>query len=75
METKLGSRAVIRHIEAGNVPDCQACGERVKFNAKVPSPERKQVIANVYKGGKWSHVETYHLVCYQEAGSPHGEVG
>lgn len=64
------SRAVVRDVEAGSSVDCAHCGERVKFQAKV---RNKQVICNVYTGGKWNRVEHFHLACYEEAGSPHGE--
>lgn len=49
---------------------CASCGQQVKFSAKV---KRQQVICNVYLKGKWDRVEHYHLECYLEVGSPHGE--
>lgn len=64
------SRAVVRDVEAGSSVDCAHCGERVKFQAKV---RNKQVICNVYVGGKWNRVEHFHLACYEEAKSPFGE--
>ena len=64
------SRAVVRDVEAGSSVDCAHCGERVKFQAKV---RNKQVICNVYVSGTWNRVEHFHLACYEEARSPHGE--
>ncbi len=63
------SRAVVRPIEAGSSAECAACGDRVKFQAKVKA---EQVICNVYVDGKWDRVEHYHLTCYRDAGEPHG---
>lgn len=68
-KTKLGSRAVSRPVEAGNSAVCAACGEPVKFMARVRS---SQVIANVYVDGVWDRVEHYHLECYESAGEPYG---
>lgn len=79
VDTKPDTRAVLRQIEAGNDADCPGCGNRVKFNSKQASADRKRVVANVYKGrGKnrhWDRTEQWHHSCYVEAGSPHGEVG
>jgi hypothetical protein len=63
------SRAALRSVEAGNYVDCAACGERVKFQAKI---RRQQVICNVYVDGRWDRVEHYHAECYAEAGEPYG---
>jgi len=68
--TTLGSRAVLRTIEAGSSAMCITCDEQVKFKAKV---KMHQVICNVYVDGKWNRVEHYHLECYDEAGKPYGE--
>jgi len=65
------SRAVVRLIEAGCVAECPVCGERVKYRARHRD---QQVICNVYDKGRWQRVEQYHLDCYTEAGSPHGEI-
>ena len=65
----LGSRAVLRRVEAGNSATCAHCGEPVKFTAKT---QRQQVIANVYVNGRWDRVEHYHSECYDEAGQPYG---
>jgi hypothetical protein len=65
------SRAVLRDVEPGSTVDCAHCGERVKFQAKV---RHRQVICNVYVGGRWDRVEHYHAACYEAAGEPHGEV-
>lgn len=65
------SRAVLRDVEPGSTVDCAHCGERVKFQAKV---RHKQVICNVYEGGRWVRVEHYHSGCYDDAGTPHGPV-
>lgn len=67
---KPGTRAVLRSIDAGSSAMCASCGQQVKFSAKV---KRQQVICNVYLKGKWDRVEHYHLECYLEVGSPHGE--
>ena len=66
----LGSRAVLRTIEAGSSAICITCDEQVKFKAKV---KMHQVICNVYVNGKWNRVEHYHLECYDSAGKPYGE--
>ncbi len=64
------SRAVLRPIEAGSYVDCVACGERVKFQAKI---RLLQVICNVYQDGRWLRVEHYHEACYLEVELPHGQ--
>ncbi len=64
------SRAVIKLIEAGSAAECPHCLERVKFRARHRD---QQVICNVYEDGNWLRVEQYHLECYEQAGSPHGE--
>lgn len=64
------SRAVIKLIEAGSAAECPHCLERVKFRARHRD---QQVICNVYESGAWLRVEQYHLECYGEADSPHGE--
>lgn len=63
------SRAVVRPIEAGSSTECAACGERVKFQAKIKA---QQVICNVYVRGRWDRVEHYHFACYEQAGEPYG---
>ena len=68
--THLGSRAVLRRVEAGSTAMCSTCGQMVKFAAKEA---RTQVIANVYVDGRWARVEHFHAECYQEAGSPYGQ--
>jgi len=67
--TTMSSRAVTRLIEPGNAASCAHCGEPVKFMARV---QGRQVIANVYDGGKWQRVEHYHADCYEGAGRPYG---
>jgi DNA-directed RNA polymerase subunit RPC12/RpoP len=64
------SRAVLRTIEAGTTAECEHCGERVKFMAKV---RKQQVICNVYVRGRWDRVEHYHAECYELADEPYGE--
>ncbi len=64
------SRAVIKLIEAGSAAECPHCLDRVKFRARHRD---QQVICNVYEDGIWKRVEQYHLECYGDAGSPHGE--
>jgi hypothetical protein len=60
---------VVRFIEAGNDVDCERCRSPVKFMARVRG---RQVIANVYRDGRWVRVDHYHETCYQEAGEPCG---
>jgi hypothetical protein len=67
---KLKSRAVLRDVEPGSSVDCSYCGERVKFQAKM---RNKQVICNVYVGGRWDRVEHFHSECYEQASAPYGE--
>ena len=57
----LGSRAVLRRVEAGNLAICVTCGEQVKFAAKQ---NKQQVICNVYVDAKWDRVEHFHADCY-----------
>jgi hypothetical protein len=68
---KWTSRAVLRDVEAGSSVDCSYCDERVKFQAKI---RNRQVICNVYVGGKWSRVEHFHSECYDEAKEPFGPI-
>ena len=68
-QTHFRSRAVTRPVEAGNSAMCEACGNQVKFTAKIRT---QQVIANVYIDGCWARVEHYHADCYQDAGRPYG---
>jgi hypothetical protein len=68
----LGSRAVLRRVEAGNLALCSHCGEQVKFAAKQ---NRQQVIANVYVDAKWDRVEHFHAECYELAEQPFGPSG
>ena len=65
----LGSRAVLRRVEAGSMAMCRTCDEQVKFAAKQ---QRAQVIANVYVDGRWNRVEHFHAECYEAAGEPFG---
>ena len=68
---RLGSRAVLRRVEAGNLALCAHCGEQVKFAAKQ---NRQQVIANVYVDDRWDRVEHFHEECYDLAHAPYGDV-
>ena len=61
---------MVRPIEAGSAVDCERCGERVKFQARVRA---EQVICNVYINERWDRVEHYHLACYHLAGDPYGQ--
>ena len=65
----LGSRAVLRRVEAGSLAICSHCDQQVKFAAKL---NRLQVIANVYVDGRWNRVEHFHDECYDLAGEPYG---
>jgi len=69
VKTPLGSRAVLRRVEAGSMAICAQCGEQVKFQAKV---HKYQAIANVYVAGRWDRVEHFHADCYETAGEPYG---
>jgi hypothetical protein len=69
----LGSRAVLRKIDAGNDAKCKGCATRLTFSAWKPKSERQQVICNVYENGEWDRVEHWHVACYKEAGAPHGK--
>lgn len=64
------SRAVVRYIEAGSSVSCMACGDPIKFKAKI---RLQQVICNVYVKGAWDRVEHFHADCYADAGNPYGE--
>jgi hypothetical protein len=68
-KTSFESRAVTRPVEAGNGATCAACGQPVKFRAKI---RLTQVIANVYVEGHWDRVEHYHSDCYDTVGRPYG---
>jgi hypothetical protein len=67
---KWSSRAVLRTIEPGSSVDCQHCGQRVKFQARV---RLMQMICNVYLDGVWQRVEHFHADCYEQAGKPYGD--
>ncbi len=69
-QQKWQSRAATRLVEPGSSVDCQLCGERVKFQAKM---RNQQVICNVYIKNVWSHVEHFHADCYKEAKQPFGK--
>ena len=69
VKTPLGSRAVLRRVEAGSMSLCTHCGDQVKFQAKV---HKYQAIANVYVDGRWHRVEHFHAECYDLAGAPYG---
>lgn len=63
------SRAVLRPIEPGSDSACAHCAQAVKFASKSNA---RQVIANVYTGGRWQRVEHFHANCYDLAGAPYG---
>lgn len=63
------SRAVVRAIEPGCAATCVKCDEAVKFIARVNG---RQVICNVYDGGRWQRVEHFHYDCYEVASEPYG---
>ena len=67
---KWSSRAVLRIIEPGSSVDCEHCGERVKFQARL---RLMQMICNVYADGVWQRVEHFHADCYEAAGKPYGD--
>ena len=71
-QVTLGSRAVLRRVEAGSMSLCAHCDEQVKFAAKL---NRLQVIANVYVDARWDRVEHFHAECYDLAGAPYGPAG
>lgn len=68
---KFESRAVRRLVQPGSWIDCVACGEQVKFQARM---QHAQAICNVYTNGVWERVEHYHDGCYEEIGNPYGEM-
>lgn len=72
MTTKLGSRAVSRRIEAGDIQLCPGCDSFVTFKPRQ-SWDRK-IVCNVYRKGKWDHIEHWYEDCYSAAGAIHGEV-
>jgi hypothetical protein len=63
------SRAIGRLIEPGSDVACAACGQPVRFAAKLGL---RQVIANVYVDGRWDRVEHFHDECYDDHGAPYG---
>lgn len=63
------TRAVLRMVQPGNDNLCARCGTRVKFQARM---QNRCVIANVYVGDRWDHLEWWHEGCYEDAGDPHG---
>ena len=65
----VGTRAIVRNIEAGNSAMCACCGAAVQFRARVKT---QQVICNVYVDGRWNRVEHFHHDCYEQQGEPHG---
>ena len=67
---KFTSRAVIRIVEPGSQVDCEHCGERVKFQARM---RHQQAICNIYSKNVWQRVEHFHAECYDEAGRPYGD--
>lgn len=69
-EQQWTSRAVTRLVEAGSTVECEHCGDRVKFQARV---RHQQVICNVYEDNVWQRVEHFHSECYVEADSPFGD--
>ena len=70
--TVLGTRAVLRTIDAGSAAMCATCAQQIKFSAKA---RLQQVICNVYTDDHWDRVEHFHAECYELAGAPHGRVG
>ncbi len=68
--TNWKSRAAIRLVEPGSSVDCELCGERVKFQARM---RHQQVICNIYTKGVWERVDHYHAPCYDEARKPFGK--
>ena len=68
--TKFVSRAALRLIEPGSAVECEHCGERVKFQARL---RLQQAICNVYTDGRWDRVEHFHAECYDLANQPYGE--
>ncbi len=64
------SRAVLRPVEPGSDATCAHCHDPVRFAARNKS---RQVIANVYRDGRWVRVEHFHEECYGLARDPYGE--
>lgn len=67
----LGTRAVLRTIDAGERSGCVGRGLGIGF--KAADRRAVQVICNIYVGGRWDRVERFHGECYESAGSPHGK--
>lgn len=67
--TTLGTRAVLRQVEPGCMGRCTGCDKQIQFRARKRC---QQVIANVYSGPRWDHVEHWHADCYVDGGEPHG---
>ena len=63
------SRAVVREVKAGSHVMCAACGDLVRFRARL---KLREVICNVYVDGVWARVEHYHADCYATAFEPYG---
>lgn len=71
VDTPLGTRAVLRTIEAGETARCAGCGEFIRFTAR--NRKVRKVVCNVYEGGVWAKVDQFHCGCYLERGEPYGE--
>jgi hypothetical protein len=61
----LGSRAVLRRMKFGTNAKCPhpECDKPFQF---FPRAHLEYVICNVYKRGKWDHVEYWHPKCYND---------
>lgn len=65
--TPPGTRATLT-INESTLAKCRTCA--------VPFRHREQiVVCNVHEHGRWHHLETYHVACYDTAGQPHGPHG
>ena len=67
--TNSQSRAVERAIAPGSTVHCTHCGALVRFAVRE---KVRQVIANVYRDGRWARVEHFHTRCYRAAAEPYG---
>jgi len=63
------TRAVVRSVDPGSDVRCSRCTKQIKFAART---HPRQVIANIYTNGSWTHVEHFHEECYLEGGEPYG---
>lgn len=67
------SRAISRFVTPGDSRKCDYCEKLIAAGGRK-GRQKKQVVCNVYVDGRWNRVEIFHINCYEEAGSPHGDL-